>query len=217
MPFITQGKTNIKYILIVVVLAAIVSGGILGYQYWWAPKEEAKNIQKPVGCTQEAKVCPDGSAVGRTGPNCEFAQCPDVKKDETIQKQEVEQVHIQNLGNYLAGDAENFSQAFSENYIDWGSGPVDMNKELLEEMFSKEIFKQLKDKTPEEVVDLDNKIVLGYSEILESEVYESYEGRHGFHFQEGDVFIYFPAGLIPDGFSGVYRKENGVWKIIIAD
>ncbi len=28
-----------------------------------------------VACTQEAKLCPDGSAVGRTGPNCEFAEC----------------------------------------------------------------------------------------------------------------------------------------------
>lgn len=27
-------------------------------------------------CTQEAKLCSDGSAVGRTGPNCEFALCP---------------------------------------------------------------------------------------------------------------------------------------------
>jgi hypothetical protein len=27
-------------------------------------------------CTEEAKVCPDGSAVGRSGPNCEFAPCP---------------------------------------------------------------------------------------------------------------------------------------------
>lgn len=27
-------------------------------------------------CTQEAKLCPDGSSVGRTGPNCEFAPCP---------------------------------------------------------------------------------------------------------------------------------------------
>ncbi|MDO8492981.1 MAG: Gmad2 immunoglobulin-like domain-containing protein [bacterium] len=27
-------------------------------------------------CTMEAKICPDGSAVGRTGPNCEFAPCP---------------------------------------------------------------------------------------------------------------------------------------------
>ncbi|HEY4502628.1 MAG TPA: Gmad2 immunoglobulin-like domain-containing protein [Candidatus Paceibacterota bacterium] len=30
----------------------------------------------PVACTQEAKLCPDGSYVGRTGPHCEFAQCP---------------------------------------------------------------------------------------------------------------------------------------------
>ncbi len=138
-------------------------------------------------------------------------------EDEAAQKQEVEQVHLHNLGNYLAGDAENFSQAFSENYINWGLGPVDMDKEFLEKMFLGERFKQLKDKTPEEAVDLDNKIVLGYSGILESEAYESYEGRHGFHFQEGDVFIYFPSELIPDGFSGVYRKENDIWKIIIAD
>lgn len=27
-------------------------------------------------CTEEAKICPDGSAVGRTGPDCEFAPCP---------------------------------------------------------------------------------------------------------------------------------------------
>jgi hypothetical protein len=27
-------------------------------------------------CTLDAKVCPDGTAVGRTGPACEFAVCP---------------------------------------------------------------------------------------------------------------------------------------------
>ncbi|MEK7176860.1 MAG: hypothetical protein AAB719_00980 [Patescibacteria group bacterium] len=31
-----------------------------------------------VFCTQEAKLCPDGSYVGRTGPRCEFAECPSV-------------------------------------------------------------------------------------------------------------------------------------------
>jgi hypothetical protein len=31
---------------------------------------------EPKYCTQEVKQCPDGSYVGRTGPNCEFAQCP---------------------------------------------------------------------------------------------------------------------------------------------
>lgn len=29
-------------------------------------------------CTLEAKQCPDGSYVGRTGPNCQFAPCPGI-------------------------------------------------------------------------------------------------------------------------------------------
>lgn len=32
--------------------------------------------ETPVACTQEAKRCPDGSYVSRTGPNCEFSECP---------------------------------------------------------------------------------------------------------------------------------------------
>lgn len=30
-------------------------------------------------CTLEARICPDGSSVGRTGPNCEFSPCPNAK------------------------------------------------------------------------------------------------------------------------------------------
>lgn len=32
--------------------------------------------QTPKACTEEAKICPDGTSVGRTGGNCEFAPCP---------------------------------------------------------------------------------------------------------------------------------------------
>ncbi len=35
---------------------------------------------KGVMCTQEAKLCPDGSYVSRTGPNCEFAACSGVSE-----------------------------------------------------------------------------------------------------------------------------------------
>ena len=31
------------------------------------------------GCTEEAKLCPDGSSVGRVPPFCEFEPCPDVE------------------------------------------------------------------------------------------------------------------------------------------
>ena len=27
-------------------------------------------------CTMDAKICPDGTAVGRSGPKCEFVECP---------------------------------------------------------------------------------------------------------------------------------------------
>lgn len=39
------------------------------------PGANSKSVQL-VACTIEAKLCPNGSAVGRTGPNCEFAECP---------------------------------------------------------------------------------------------------------------------------------------------
>jgi len=38
----------------------------------------------PVACTMEAKICPDGSAVGRTGPNCEFTPCPEINNSLKI-------------------------------------------------------------------------------------------------------------------------------------
>lgn len=31
---------------------------------------------RTVACTLEVKICPDGSSVGRIGPRCEFAPCP---------------------------------------------------------------------------------------------------------------------------------------------
>jgi hypothetical protein len=38
-----------------------------------------------VACTMDAKMCPDGSFVGRVGPDCEFAACPPVEEvDEPI-------------------------------------------------------------------------------------------------------------------------------------
>jgi hypothetical protein len=39
-------------------------------------EENCTNATPPQACTTEAKICPDGSAVGRSGPNCEFAPCP---------------------------------------------------------------------------------------------------------------------------------------------
>ena len=47
----------------------LLSGYYLSWDYF-------KIAPGPVFCTQDAKLCPDGSKVGPTGPNCEFAECP---------------------------------------------------------------------------------------------------------------------------------------------
>lgn len=48
-----------------------------GYWAWMAFRNRLAG-EEQVFCTQEAMLCPDGSYVGRTGPNCEFAPCPGI-------------------------------------------------------------------------------------------------------------------------------------------
>ncbi len=53
---------------------------LIGFVLFVAFKASSKEME-PVVCTADAKICPDGSAVGRVGPNCQFAECPIVKED----------------------------------------------------------------------------------------------------------------------------------------
>lgn len=59
----------VSIILVVIALLAAVAY-VIGASY-------IKNKSgSPVACTADAKLCPDGSSVGRSGPNCEFDACP---------------------------------------------------------------------------------------------------------------------------------------------
>ena len=53
--------------------------GICGFLYRNTLEAPSRNTAATttVGntCTLEAKICPDGTSVGRTGPNCSFAAC----------------------------------------------------------------------------------------------------------------------------------------------
>lgn len=39
---------------------------------------------EPVACTMDARICPDGTAVGRVAPDCEFEKCPGATGDEKV-------------------------------------------------------------------------------------------------------------------------------------
>src|SRR3989344_6674799 len=68
-------KEGISLLTIVMPVGFVVIFLIAGFLQWQGSLAVAQNANK-VACTQEAKLCPDGSYVGRTGPDCEFAQCP---------------------------------------------------------------------------------------------------------------------------------------------
>lgn len=57
----------------ITVAVAILLGGLYLIA---ASRKRAAAPSGPTACTLEAKVCPDGSYVGRTGPDCAFAPCP---------------------------------------------------------------------------------------------------------------------------------------------
>jgi hypothetical protein len=59
-----------KIVFLIIVIFAV--GAVLSVVFLW---QVYLNRPQQVQCTQEAKLCPDGSYVGRTGPNCEFAPC----------------------------------------------------------------------------------------------------------------------------------------------
>lgn len=61
-----------KSIIFLIVIIVIIFIALVGY-YLFYPIIRAS---WPVACTMEAKLCPDGSSVGRVGPKCEFSDCP---------------------------------------------------------------------------------------------------------------------------------------------
>lgn len=72
-----QSNNTKMWVLVIVVLVAVA-----GLGYWvWGSMGEPTQTPGQVMCTQEAKQCPDGSYVGRTGPNCAFAACPEVTNE----------------------------------------------------------------------------------------------------------------------------------------
>ena len=56
-----------------------IAVGLVGCTIAWlaAAACKPKDANPPgTACPADAMMCPDGSAVGRTGPNCTFPECP---------------------------------------------------------------------------------------------------------------------------------------------
>lgn len=65
-----------RIIVLCFALASMGAGCEVATSPYPVPVPSPVPVPGPVACTEEAKQCPDGSYVGRTGPKCEFAPCP---------------------------------------------------------------------------------------------------------------------------------------------
>lgn len=79
-----------------------------------------------IACTMEAKQCPDGSYVGRVGPDCEFAPCPElppVEQADDIKVSSPAQGALVGNPVTISGEARVFESSVSYRVLD-GDGTV---------------------------------------------------------------------------------------------
>ena len=73
----SEEKQNKKTLLIVIMVLLI--GIFIEYMIWGiniTTDNEEKDVSEAVVCTMDVKICPDGSAVSRIPPDCDFSECP---------------------------------------------------------------------------------------------------------------------------------------------
>jgi len=102
-----------KKILIVIFGAILLIGAV-----YLASMVISRN--KQVSCTMEAKLCPDGSEVGRIGPKCEFTSCPEDYKNIAY---EIEGQSVK-LTNGISGTTRYFGNEIVGDLNGDGTGDI---------------------------------------------------------------------------------------------
>lgn len=68
----------------VILLVVGVGVGLAVWWFWGLNTAKAPSEIDQTACTLEAKLCPDGSSVGRVGPDCAFTACPRKPVDPVV-------------------------------------------------------------------------------------------------------------------------------------
>ncbi len=133
---------SLDYILVGLIILATL-GALYIYTLGETPREEG------IGCTMDALICADGTAVGRTGPDCTFADCPMTAGVTGTPKDNLIRVTTPTEGNTISspvtitGEARGywfFEASFPVSVVDWdgriiGEGIATANGEWMTENF----------------------------------------------------------------------------------
>jgi len=129
----TTVTTMSKLLALVVFITFPLFGFLLGIGYQKMLGRGVDQIPEPttisqeIGCTLEAKICPDGTAVGRSGPSCEFAPCPGGNIEPTQNIRELGGCHIGGCSGQLCTDREdvNTTCEYLPEYACYGNAVCD--------------------------------------------------------------------------------------------
>ena len=91
-----------KILIIAIVIPVILVGAI------YILAKMGVESTGAVACTEEAKVCFDGSFVSRTGPHCEFSACPNGVSTTTLEPEATPEQKVTQVG---------FGQTITDNDI----------------------------------------------------------------------------------------------------
>lgn len=128
------------YFFLVVAALALIASFFIGTS---EIEVESGQAIDPIACPADAMICPDGSSVGREGPNCEFAACPAEPVPDDVQAQIDEQadmitVTLPPAGSYVASPLQISGEARGTWYFE-GDFPVlltDWNGVIIAEHFA---------------------------------------------------------------------------------
>ncbi|WP_299623531.1 hypothetical protein [uncultured Tenacibaculum sp.] len=125
--------------------------------------------------------------------------------------------------HYLAhGKITEYFKIYSSNLTDLGGGSgegkVDLKewKEKLEKIVRSEQFNNIKGKTVEEILDLEKLTIWNYQELVKE---KGPIKRFSYESKEGDYLVLLPFRKEVESHTwfGIFRKENGEWKIVAGD
>ena len=124
---VKQGSRKKLYSIIGIAVILFFVGGVVAGSYFY--RDDIINFlsskdEDGVACPTDAKICPDGSSVGRIPPDCEFAECPAVEEKEII-KEEIDISDWQTYRNEYIGIEFKYPKDF--HFTDFNSPNEEFN------------------------------------------------------------------------------------------
>jgi hypothetical protein len=121
-----------------------------------------RDSEETVFCTMDAKMCPDGSFVGRVAPECEFALCPSEKKEthppvvspaseDGEKRMPTERESVQERNNQVNRTKEEVAQRIEENKREREIKKQEREKMIEEMREKKALFEEKQNERREEV------------------------------------------------------------------